>query len=62
MVREISFLTGKSQRKALFWPSSFVSNLNPCIVGNKSYLEFKKELMLNQFIRIVFDVHFNCGF
>ena len=56
LVREILFLSRESLRKALFWTSSFVSNSNPCIVGNKSCLEFKTELMLNTFIKIIFDM------
>ena len=45
LVREILFLSMESQKKALLWPSSFVSNSNPYIVGNKSSLEFKTELI-----------------
>ena len=46
----------ESEKNALFWPSRFVSNSNLCLVGNQSCLKFKTKLMLNKFIRIIFDI------
>ena len=50
------FFKRMSEKKVLFWISSFVSNSNPCIVGSKSCLEFQTELMLNKFITNLFDM------